>query len=163
MTNRLHAVDLSAEEHRDRGIEIYNATWELIGKPERTAEEDEAMIRSAYASAYHWSHAAAPDGRERRPGRVAAGRGCTRSPAGRKPRLHHAERCAAIVEANGIGDFDLAYAHEAKARAFALVGRFAEAHAELAAARAVPVADDDDRAILVGDLDAEPWFGLGDH
>jgi uncharacterized protein YndB with AHSA1/START domain len=156
------AVDLSAEEHRDRGIEIYNATWELIGKPERTADEDEAMIRSAYASAYHWSHAARRTAENDARGEWLLARVHT---IARRPEaaVHHAERCAAIVEANGIGDFDLAYAHEAKARAFALVGRFAEAHGELAAARAVPVADDDDRAILVGDLDAEPWFGLDDN
>ncbi|MGD9705553.1 MAG: SRPBCC family protein [Acidimicrobiia bacterium] len=152
-------VDLTAEEHRDRGIEIYNATWELIGKPERTAEEDEAMIRSAYASAYHWSHAARRTSLNDARGAWMLAR--VHTIAGRpEAALHHAERCAAIVEANGIGDFDLAYAHEAKARAFALVGRDDEARAELAAARAVVVADDEDRAILVGDLDAEPWFGL---
>ena len=57
-------------------------------------------------------------------------------------------------------DFDLAYAHEARARALACLGRLDEAGAELAAARAVPIADDEDRKILDGDLAAGPWYGL---
>ena len=34
-----------------------------------------------------------------------------------EPALYHARRCLAICEANAIGDFDLAYAYEAIARA----------------------------------------------
>ena len=74
--------------------------------------------------------------------------------------LHHADRTAAIVAAAGLDDFDLAYAHEARARALACLGRLDEAAGELAAARAVPIADDEDRAIVDGDLAAGPWFGL---
>ena len=59
----------------------------------------------------------------------------------------------------GLADFDLAYAHEARARALACLGRLEEAEAELTAARAVPIADDDDRQIVDGDLAAGPWFG----
>ncbi len=87
------AVDLTAEEHRERGIEIYNDTWRYIGIEERTAEQDEEMIRSAYASAYHWSHAArrtaANDARGEWPlsrVHVLAERPDTA--------LHHARRCA---------------------------------------------------------------------
>ena len=74
--------------------------------------------------------------------------------------LHHADRSAAVVAAAGLADFDLAYAHEARARALACLGRLDEAEAELAAARAVPIADDEDRQIVDGDLAAGPWFGL---
>jgi hypothetical protein len=59
-----------------------------------------------------------------------------------------------------LADFDLGYAHEARARALACLGRLDEAAQEFAAARAVEVADDDDREIFEGDLAAEPWFGL---
>lgn len=60
----------------------------------------------------------------------------------------------------GLADFDLAYAHEARARALACLGRLGEARAERAAAQAVPVAGDEDRSIVESDLAAGPWFGL---
>jgi hypothetical protein len=65
-----------------------------------------------------------------------------------------------VVAGAGLQDFDLAYAHEARARALACLGRLDEAAAELAAAHAVPVADDEDRKIIEGDLAAGPWYGL---
>ena len=76
------------------------------------------------------------------------------------PRCYHADRAAAIVAAAGLTDFDLAYAHEARARALACLDRLDEAEAELAAARAVPIADDEDRRLVDDDLAAGPWFGL---
>jgi hypothetical protein len=59
-----------------------------------------------------------------------------------------------------LADFDLAYAHEATARALACLGRRDEAIAARAAATAVPIADIEDRNIVEADLAAEPWFGL---
>jgi erythromycin esterase-like protein len=75
--------------------------------------------------------------------------------------LYHADRCAEHVAAAGLTDFDLAYAHEARARALACLGRLDEAAAELAAAREVLIADDEDRTIVEGDLATGPWYGLG--
>ena len=51
--------------------------------------------------------------------------------------LHHADQCAATCAAAGLDDFDLAYAHEARARALACLGRLDEARVERKAA-AVP-------------------------
>ncbi len=66
----------------------------------------------------------------------------------------------AAVEAAGLDDFDRAYAHEARARALACLGRLDEAAVELKAAHAVPIADAEDKAILDADLAADPWYGL---
>lgn len=155
----IQPVDLSGQEHRERGIEIYNDTWRYISMEDRNAEDDEAMIRRAYASAYHWS--------------LAAGRTITNDARGEwilsrvhaitgrgETALHHARRCLAFTLEAGLQDFDLAYAHEALARALAALGRDDEATNELAAARAVPIGDPEDEAILVADLEAGPWFGL---
>jgi hypothetical protein len=46
------------------------------------------------------------------------------------------------------------------ARSLALAGDLDEASRYLAAARATPVADDEDRSIVEADLAAEPWYGL---
>ena len=63
-----------------------------------------------------------------------------------------------VVEAAGLADFDLAYAHEARAWALACLGRLDEAAVELKAAHAVTISDPEDKSILDADL-AEPWYG----
>lgn len=39
---------------RERAIAAHEACWQLLEKPERTADEDEAMIRAAHESLSHW-------------------------------------------------------------------------------------------------------------
>jgi hypothetical protein len=48
--------------------------------------------------------------------------------------LHHAQRCLEICRANEIGDFDLAFAYEALARAHAVAGDVDKGKAYLAQA-----------------------------
>ncbi|HYN33264.1 MAG TPA: hypothetical protein VES40_11610 [Ilumatobacteraceae bacterium] len=145
--------------HRRLGIEAFNATWELIdGRDYAPADVDELLAR-AYASAYHWKRASdrGPENDARASWllsrcHVVLGHGDLA--------LHHADRCTAVVAEAGLVDFDLGYAHEARARALACLGRLDEAGEEFAAARVVDVADDEDRELFEGDLAAEPWFGL---
>jgi uncharacterized protein YndB with AHSA1/START domain len=154
------AVDMTAEEHRTRGIEIYNSIWPLVEKPDRSPRDDAEMIRAAYASTYHWGHAARATIVNEARGEWMISRVFSLTGNGQMALLH-ADRCAEAVRQGGLQDFDLAYACEARARALACLGRLDEARVELEAARSVPIADDDDRVILEGDLSAEPWFGLG--
>ncbi|MEZ5215856.1 MAG: SRPBCC domain-containing protein [Ilumatobacteraceae bacterium] len=152
-------VDLSAKEHRERGIELYNETWRYLGMEDRGEEDGELMLRCAFASAYHWSQA---EGRtlvndvrsDWQLARVLTVLGRTTEA------LRYASRCLDGTRRAELQDFDLAYAHEAMARALACAGRDDEARAELAVARAVTIADEQDLEILNGDLDAGPWFGL---
>ena len=143
----------AAEQHRRQAIDANNGTWDWLGKPasERSASDDEAMTASAYAALHHWRRAArsTPVNEARAQwlvARVWAARG------NGALALEHADRCAAVVAAEGLVDFDLAYAHEARARALASLGRLDEARDELALARAVPIADDEDRALVESDL-----------
>jgi hypothetical protein len=153
------AVDLTAEEHRERGIEIFNATWALLDKPDRTAEDNEAMIRAAYASAYHWSLAARRTVENEVRGEWMLSRVHAFAGFG-ETALRHAERCLHITEAAGLTDFDLGFAHEAMARSLACLARADDARRHLAIARATPIADPEDRIIFDGDLATEPWFGV---
>jgi hypothetical protein len=77
--------------------------------------------------------------------------------------LHWVDRYDVLLAAAGddAADFDHAYGHEARARALACAGRADEARAEIDLARALPIADDEDRAIVESDLESGPWFGLG--
>lgn len=155
------AEDPEGEWHRAQGIAANNGTWDWLAKPdaERTADDDEAMTLSAYAAAYHWARAArrGPENVARAEwllSRVWAVRG------NGALALHHGDRCMAACSDANLNDFDLAYAHEARARALAGLGRNDEAAAERSLAAAVPIADDEDRELVVADLAAEPWFGV---
>ena len=153
------AVDLDAEWHRDLGIDTNQEVWGLLGRLDRTPAADEAMVRAAYASAYHWSRAARRT--EANEARAEWMLSHVHAVLGRADMAqHHAQRCLAVVEAAGLDDFDLAYAHEALARAAAADGRLDDAERHRAAAAAVPIADDEDRKIFIDDLAASPWFGL---
>lgn len=155
------AGDPEGEWHRSQGITANNGTWDWLGKPdgERTVDDDEQMTLSAYAAAYHWARAArrGPENAARANWLlsrvwVVRGNGALA--------LHHADIVMATCHENQLRDFDLAYAHEGRARALACLGRWDEAAAERAAAASTPIIDDEDRGIVEGDLAAEPWFGL---
>lgn len=155
------ADDPEGEWHRAQGIAANNGTWDWLGKPdaERTADDEEAMTLSAYAAAYHWARAA-----RRGPENVARAEWLLARVWAVRTNgalaLHHADRCMAACTDAQLADFDLAYAHEARARALACLGRRDEATAERAAAAAVPIADVEDRNIVEADLASEPWFGV---
>ncbi len=146
--------DAQADWHRAQGIECNNTTWEMI-EADRTPENDEEMLRRAYASTYHWARA-----RGRTPANDARGQWLLAKAhllAGLPERsLHYADSCMSITNEHGLVDFDLAYAHEARARALRALGRNKEAMTEWESAKAVPIADDEDREILDMDLAEGP-------
>ncbi len=152
--------DELGERHRRQAVDANNSVWEILGDDSRREANDlEEMTRRAYASAYHWDRAtgAGPANGARADwllSRVWAVRGDGALA------LHHADRCASTCSRHGLVDFDLAYAHEARARALACLGRFEEAGEQRLLATAVPVADPEDAEIVAADLAAEPWFGL---
>jgi hypothetical protein len=105
--------------HRAIGIALFNHVWTLLDKVDRTPTEDDEMIHAAHASRFHWARA---EGVE--PANLARGEWqCSRVYAvlGRaEPAAWHARRSLAIIEDHAIGDFDLAAAYEALARAAAV-------------------------------------------
>ena len=145
---------MNVEEQRTLAAELFNATWRLLDKPERTPDEDDEMLHAAHASRYHWIRAGT---------RVNAARGewqCSRVYAvlGRaEPALHHARRCLDLCEsvADDLDEFDLPFAYEALARAHAVAGDEEEARHWVARSRAAAeaISDEDDRALLEADLE----------
>lgn len=149
----------TGDEHRAHAVEANNSAWELLARDDLTTDERDDLLGRAYAADHHWRRAAG-----RTPANAARAAWLVSrvhaTLAHGDLALHHADRCAAIVAEAGLGDFDLAYAHEARARALACLGRVDEARRELDASRAVPIADDEDRAIVESDLAAGPWYDL---
>lgn len=143
--------ELSIEQHRQLAKDLFNGVWRLLDRAERSADDDLEMIHMAHASRHHWGVAGQP---------VHWARGewqCARVYAvvGRaEPALYHGGRCLALCEANAIGDFDLAFAHEALARGLKVAGdrEACARHLELARAAGARIADDGDRRHFEAEL-----------
>jgi uncharacterized protein YndB with AHSA1/START domain len=142
--------DTDGEWHRAQGIECNNSTWEMI-EAERAPENDEEMLRRAYASTYHWARAA-----RRVPANDARGAWLLAKVqllAGQPQlSLRYADRCLEVCKQYGLADFDLAYAYEARARALKALGDDIAAGESWDLAKSVPIADAEDQAILDADL-----------
>jgi DNA-binding transcriptional MerR regulator len=158
MEHAMPATDpkLSGEEHRRIGIALFNATWTLIEKENRSRDEDDAMLHMAHASRHHWA-ASGTDAAHLARGEWQ----CSRVYAilGRpEPSLHHAQRVLDLCQEHGIGDFDLAFAYEALARGHAIAGNTEQARActQQALAAAEDIAEDDERELVLGDLETIP-------
>jgi uncharacterized protein YndB with AHSA1/START domain len=155
ITAELTTIDDAAGEwHRSQGIECNNSAWEMI-EAERNPENDEEMLRRAYASSYHWARAArrGPANDARGAWLLAKVQLLVGQP---QLSLRYAERCMSICEENGLADFDLAYAHEARARALKALGDDIGAAQSWEMANSVPIADAEDKAILAADLAVGP-------
>ncbi len=142
--------------HRAQAIDANNSVWEMLDDPAPDATE---LLSRAYAASYHWARAEgrAPENAARAAWLLSR---CHVVLGHADLALHHADECATVVAEADLRDFDLGYAHEARARALALLGRDDEATVELAAARSVAIADPEDRAIFDADLASSPWFAL---
>jgi DNA-binding transcriptional MerR regulator len=148
-----HAEALDTEARRRLAADCFNKTWALMEKADRTREEDDEMLHCAHASRYHWGEIGTAANRAR--GEWQCSRVYT--VLGRaEPALHHARRCLEICESEpgALEDWDLPFAYEALARAYALAGDETEMSRSLGQARSLgaAIADDDDRALLEGDL-----------
>ncbi|HET7029380.1 MAG TPA: helix-turn-helix domain-containing protein [Candidatus Limnocylindrales bacterium] len=154
-------VELNAATHRQLAVDLFNSTWALIEKADRTALESDEMIHRAHASRWHWARAAGA-----RAVNLARGEWlCSRvySTLGRgEPALWHARRCLEIVESIGEDEgreaWDLPGAYEAMARASYVGGD--SASGALWKAKAVDalaaIEDADDRQPIEGDLATLP-------
>ncbi|MCI0685833.1 MAG: hypothetical protein L0Y54_01145 [Sporichthyaceae bacterium] len=132
-------------------MKLFNGVWTLLEAEQRTRDQDDDMIHMAHASRYHWGQIGSAVNRARGEWQ------CSRVYAvlGRaEPALYHARRTLELCEQHGIGDFDLAFAMEALARAHAVAGDTEQASVWTARARdaADHIADADDRDLVLADL-----------
>ena len=115
------AQDVAPERewHKKFAVDLFNLVWELLDKEKRTADENDKMLHAAHASRFHWGEIGTPPGFERGEWQVSR----VYSVLNRaEAAIHHAQRCLAICTENEIGDFDIAFAYEALARAYAVAG-----------------------------------------
>lgn len=106
---------------RELAIQLFNETWDLIDNPNRTADEESQMLEKAYASLYHWRKVGTPLNLARGSWQVSRvhallGQGDSA--------LMMAKQSLSYCEEHGYADFDLAFASEAMARAYAIKKQF---------------------------------------
>jgi hypothetical protein len=151
MTEPQTSIDV---DHRRLGVELYNYTWTLLQRETRTRADDDEMLNATHASAYHWSRAAGagPENAARSQWQISRvnavlGRG--------EAAVYHAARCLELCTQNGIGDWDLAAAYEALARAHRVAANDAEyrRNLELGREALAQIADAEDREPIAKDLD----------
>jgi DNA-binding transcriptional MerR regulator len=151
-------VELDHATQRQLGVDLYNSTWGLLEKPDRTAAETDELIHRAHASRWHWARVGAD---------VNLARGewlCSRVYAtlGRgEPALWHARRSVEInegLDADARESWDLPAAYEAMARASFAAGDSASGALWKAKATTAleSVADGDDREPIAQDLATLP-------
>jgi DNA-binding transcriptional MerR regulator len=142
---------LEPADERRVAVGLFNHVWTLMEMPERTPEQTDEMIHAAHASRYHWGVIGKPENLARGEWQVSRvyailGRG--------EPASWHARRCLEICQEQGIGDWDLAFAYEALARASRVSGDMEGRERYLAKAREAGalIKDAEERQLLESDL-----------
>ncbi|MBD3157983.1 MAG: hypothetical protein GF309_04280 [Candidatus Lokiarchaeota archaeon] len=144
---------LSIEEfHKEIAVETNNAIWPILDKEDPSEGELEDALDMAHTSRYHWKKIGKPINLARADymiSRVASAMGRAESA------LHHAKRCLEITKDTGVGDWDLAFAYEAMARAYAVAKdkeKFKE-YREYAKEAISDIDSEQDKEIVRGELD----------
>jgi hypothetical protein len=139
------------ESHRAFAVELFNQVWDLLEKADRTVEEDDRMVHAAHASRFHWGEIGTPLEFERGEWQISRVYAVLNRPHGA---LYHGQRCLDICQENEIGDFDIAFAYEALARANAVAGNVekSQEYVVLAQQAAEQIADEDNRDYFLSEL-----------
>lgn len=142
-------------DERKLAAALFNTTWDLMEKENRSRDEDDAMLHMAHASRHHWGRVGTPVHRARGEWQCSRVYAVLRRP---EPCLHHAQRVLDLSREHDLGAFDLAFAYEALARGHAINGdpEQARAFTEQALAAAADITEADDRDLLLSDLERIP-------
>jgi hypothetical protein len=152
------------EFHEKLAKQTFNKTWDYLDKKDLTAEDDVNMIHTAHTSRYHWG-VLVSEGKGKpinlQRGEWIISRVYSILERG-DPALYHAKKCLELTEKNDIGDFDLAFAYEAMARASALLKnkKDFEKYFKLAKEAGEDIKKKGDKDYFFEDLNGGPWFGM---
>ena len=104
--------------HRFLGIDLNRQTWALLNKKDRDTMNDSRMIAFSKTSLYHWKLAPAFEPVNEQRGEWLISHVYAVLEKGENA-LIYAKKCWEITGRENLKDFDLAYALEALARAYA--------------------------------------------
>jgi len=148
--------------HEKVAKDCFNKTWELLEKKDRTHEEDNEMVHTVHTSRYHWgvmvvNKLGTPVNLQRGEWQIARVYTVLKR---KEPALYHANICLEITKEHNIGDFDLAFAYEAIARASALAGKPEDykSYLNLAKEAGEKIKIKEDRDYFFEELNGGNWF-----
>jgi uncharacterized protein YndB with AHSA1/START domain len=161
LTSTADPTTVDGDWHRAHAVTANNSTWEYLDGRAYTDDDADELLQRAYAAAYHWKRATGSTAANMARASWMVSRAHVVLGHGELALLH-ADRSMKFVDEAGplAADFDHGYGHEARSRALACLGRLDEAADAYEQARAVTIADADDREIFERDLANEPWYGL---
>jgi hypothetical protein len=140
---------------------IFNGIWDLLEKADRSPAEDEQMLLRAFASLYHWTQVGTALHIQRGYWMISRVYQTLRDA---HQALEWAKKCQVITDQNmtDMEDFDLAFAQEGLARAFALnaVLDQARVHYQKAVELGKAIQDPEDRKHFQNDLKGGEWYQL---
>jgi hypothetical protein len=110
-------------DNKKLAVDCFNGTWDLIDKTDRSETDTLKMIHMAHTSRYHWGEIGTPLEWSR--GEWQISRVYSLANLGESA-LYHGRHALNYCLENNIGDFDLAFAYEAIARAYAVLGNDSE-------------------------------------
>ncbi|USK38457.1 hypothetical protein LIS77_21625 [Cytobacillus firmus] len=151
MSEMVQKVLMEKGELKKLAISLFNKVWDLMENPDRTEDENLEMIHMVHTSRYHWGIAGQPVNLSR--GEWQISRVYTVLNRA-EPALFHAKRNLEICLSNKIGDFDLAFAYEALARAYQIAGdeENVQQYKKLAYEAAEDIAKKEDKQVVLNDL-----------
>lgn len=140
--------------HRWFAVDCFNATWDLIERTDRSAEDDDEMVRRAMASHWHWTRREDYGPRNASIAHWLIAR--VYALVGEAERaMHHGRRSLDVLaDADDVDDFFRAYAHEAMARAAHIDGDVEERDRHVARVHSFldMIDEEDNRKALLDDL-----------
>ena len=146
------------QEWRKRAaITLFNLVWSLLDNKDRTKQENDKMVHAVHASRFHWGEIGTPVEFERGEWQISRVYSVLNRP---QSALYHAERCLEICKEHNIGDFDIAFAYEAMARAHAVAGDKSdcEKYIKLAKEAGEQIKKKEDKDLFFGDLKTVPGY-----
>ena len=137
--------------------------WKLVQKENLSEKERSLLLYAAFSSAYHWVYAGTSLHMQRAEWLIS--RAYIKLNNG-SAALVHAKKCQELTnsQTTGIKDFDFAYAHEATARAYALIGDFKNASVFYRKANEAvkSIANKEDKKLFLSDFKSGNWNGFSE-
>lgn len=149
------------EAHREFAKITNGRVWTLLEKEDRTQRENDELLYAAYASCYHWFNVGTGVHQQRGEYLIAKVYMSLNMP---DQAVHHAARCFELTQQHQpeMKDFDIAFAYECLARAYAMRGSKDEGMKYYALAQEAgnKIKNSEDKQIFDCDLESGNWFGL---
>ncbi len=139
------------EFHKKFAVDLFNNVWGLLGNKERTEDETFEMIHIAHASLFHWTKVGNAENIYVGEWQISRVYSVLEMP---ESALFHAKRSLDLCEKHNLSVFCFAYAYEALARAYSIIGDADESRKYLKLAREETerVKNEDEKKMLLDDF-----------